>query len=93
MGIDDWYCLICYRLLLVMDRFILYICAGADSVPADKCYRNRERHRYRLKNKLDSLFFNRQFESEPQICLERSREFKILGAMSSQQAALTWRIT
>ncbi len=45
-----------------------------------------------MKNKLDSLFFTRQFESEPQICLERSREFEILGAMSSQQAALTWRI-
>ncbi len=34
----------------------------------------------RLKNKLDSLFFNRQFESEPQICHDRSREFEILGA-------------
>ncbi len=34
----------------------------------------------RLKNKLDSLFFNRQFESEPQICPDRSREFEILGA-------------
>ncbi len=36
--------------------------------------------RDRLKNKLDSLFFNRQFESEPQICPDRSREFEILGA-------------
>ncbi len=34
----------------------------------------------RLKNMLDSLFFNRQFESEPQICHDRSREFEILGA-------------
>ncbi len=34
----------------------------------------------RLKNMFDSIFFNRQFGSEPQICPDRSREFEILGA-------------
>ncbi len=31
------------------------------------------------------------FESEPQICPERNREFEIPGAAPSQQAALAWR--
>ncbi|MDE6744108.1 MAG: hypothetical protein K2J95_09545 [Lachnospiraceae bacterium] len=47
-----------------------------------------------MKNKLDSLFFNQQFESEPQIALiaDEKPPTRISHRVSSQQAALTWGI-
>ena len=48
-----------------------------------------------MKNKIDILFFNRQFESEPQIALTADEKppARISHRVSSQQAALTWRIS
>ena len=61
-----------------------------------KCFNNRSWTAeggmgIRLKNKIDILFFNQQFESEPQIALiaDEKPPARISHRVSSQQAALT----